>query len=105
MQAQTISVAGTAPTFSTPSASDTVPIRACLVVKNASAGSITVTLVTADNLETGDAYPDKAYTVAAGAECWIPTNLSAYRPASGSGLVPVTFSSVTSVTAAAIAQF
>ena len=105
MQAQTINLSGTAPTFAAPSLSDTVPLGSCLVVKNASAGSITVTIATTGTLETGDDYPDKAYTVPAGQERWIPVNLPSYRPANGSSAAAVTFSSVTSVTAAAIAQF
>ena len=105
MQAQTINLSGTAPTFAAPSLSDTVPLGSCLVVKNASAGSITVTIATTGTLDTGDDFPDKAYTVAAGAEKWIPTNVPSYRPANGASVASVTFSSVTSVTAAAIAQF
>ena len=93
-------LAGTAPTFAAPSASDTAPVGSVLVVKNASGASINVTLVTPPVLETGDAYPDKVYAVAAGAEKWIPV-LGVY-------LDPVTrvaavqFSATASVTAAAI---
>ena len=90
---------GTAPTYAAPAASETVEIGMILIVKNASASSITVTMVTPDLLPTGDAYPDKAYTVAAGAERWIPV-LSDYRQAGGTA--SVTFSATASVTVAAI---
>jgi hypothetical protein len=94
-------LAGTPPTFSAPSASDTVQVGSTLIVKNGSGASITVTMVTPGNLPTGDAYPDRAYTVTAGAELWIPV-LSEYR--NSAGVAAVTFSAVTSVTAASISQ-
>lgn len=95
-------LAGTPPTFTAPVASDTVQIGSTLIVKNASAGAITVTMVTPGNLPTGDAYPDKAYTVAAtNGEAWIPV-LSEYR--NTAGVAAVTFSAVASVTAASITQ-
>lgn len=92
---------GTPPTFAAPATSDTVQVGSTLIVKNASGASITVTLVTPGNLPTGDAYPDRAYTVTAGAEAWIPV-LSEYR--NTAGVAAVTFSAVTSVTAASITQ-
>jgi hypothetical protein len=92
-------IAGTPPTFAAPSASDTVQVGTILVVKNGSGAGITVTMTTPGTLGTGDAYPDKAYTVGAGAEAWIPV-LPDYR--NSAGVAAVTFSSVTSVTAAAI---
>lgn len=92
-------IAGTPPTYAAPAASDTVQIGSTLIVKNGSAAPITVTLVTPGNLTTGDAYPDKAYTVAAGGEAWIPV-LKDYRNAAG--VAAVTFSATASVTAAAI---
>ena len=90
---------GTGPGYTTPAASETAEIGTILVVKNGSASSINVTCVTPDLLPTGDAYPDKVYAVAAGAERWIPV-LSDYRQASG--LANITFSATTSVTVAAI---
>lgn len=90
---------GTAPTFAAPAASETVEIGMLLIVKNGSASSVTVTCITPDLLPTGDAYPDKVYAVAAGAERWIPV-LSDYRQAGG--LANVTFSATASVTVAAI---
>lgn len=105
MLAQKVVVAGTAPTFSAPTLSDTVPMGSLLVVKNGSASSITVTIATVGNLPTGDDYPDKVYTVAASGERWILVKEEAYRKADGSGNAGVTFSAITSVTAAAIAPF
>jgi hypothetical protein len=92
-------LAGTPPTFAAPLASDTVQVGSTLIVKNGSGASITVTMVTPGNLPTGDAYPDRAYTVTAGAEAWIPI-LSEYR--NSAGVAAVTFSAVTSVTVASI---
>lgn len=92
-------LAGTAPVFAAPSASDTVQVGSILIVKNGSGAPITVTLVTPGNLGTGDTYPDKAYTVGAGAESWIPV-LKDYKNAAG--VAAVTFSSVASVTATSI---
>ena len=105
MLAQKIVIAGTAPTFAAPTLTDTAPMGSLLVVKNGSGASITVTIATVGTLPTGDDYPDKAYTVAAGAERWIPVKEEAYRKADGSGNAGLTFSSVTSVTAAVIAPF
>lgn len=94
-------LAGTPPTFTAPVTSDTAQVGSTLIVKNASAGAITVTMVTPGNLPTGDAYPDKAYTVGVGAEAWIPV-LSEYR--NTAGVAAVTFSAVASVTAASISN-
>lgn len=93
-------LAGTAPTFAAPALSDTAPVGTVLIVKNASAGAVTVTLVTPGNLPTGDAYPDKAYTVAAGTEAWLPVRSEYRDPVTN--VAVVTFSAVTSVTAAAV---
>lgn len=94
-------LAGTPPTYAVPSASDTVQVGSTLIVKNASGASITVTMVTPGNLPTGDAYPDKAYTVAAAGEAWIPV-LPEYR--NTAGVAAVTFSATTSVTATSISH-
>lgn len=73
---QVIDTDGTAPTFVAASASDTADIgsgrNTFAVYKNDSAGSVTVTVTPDAELDSGDAYPDKVYTVAAGAEAWIP---------------------------------
>lgn len=101
MQAQKTSVSGAAPTFAEPALDDTAPLGSTLIVRNDSAGSVTVTLTTHGQLPTGDDFPDKVYTVAAAGEAWIPVTLSTYRPADG-GDPPVAFSAVTSVTAACV---
>jgi hypothetical protein len=93
-------IAGTAPTFAAPAASETVPVGTLLVVKNASAASVNVTLVTPGTLATGDAYPDKVYAVPAGQELWIPVLGEYMDPVSR--VASVTFSATASVTAAAI---
>jgi hypothetical protein len=92
-------IAGTPPTYATPSASDTVQVGSTLVVRNGSGAGITVTMVTPGTLPTGDAYPDKAYTVAAAGEAWIPV-LPEYR--NTAGVAAVTFSATASVTATSI---
>lgn len=92
-------IAGTAPTYVTPASSETVQVGSTLIVKNGAGAGITVTLVTPGNLSTGDAYPDKAYTVGAGAEAWIPV-LPDYR--NTAGVAAVTFSATTSVTVTSI---
>ena len=100
INAQSVPVdAGTPPTFAAPLATDTVPVGCVLIVKNASASSVTVTLATPGKLPTGDDYPDKAVSVPASSERWIPV-YQLYM--NGNGVCDVTFSSVTSVTAAAI---
>lgn len=102
MQAQNV-VNGSAPVFAAPTASDTVPIGSVLIVKNGSASAVTVTVVTPGNLATGDAFPDKTFSVAASGEAWIRVNLAAYRDTTDSAVARVTFSAVASVTAAAVA--
>lgn len=92
-------LAGTAPTYAAPLASDTADIGSTLIVRNGSAASITVTLVTPGDLTTGDDFPDKVYTVAAAGEAWIPV-LKDYRGPNGKAAV--TFSATASVTAAVI---
>jgi hypothetical protein len=94
-----VTVAGTTQTLAAASAGgDTAHVGdgLFLVVKNGDATSKTVTLVTPATLETGDAYPDKAYTVAAGATALIPL-LDVYRN-KATGLASITYSAVTSVT-------
>ena len=98
--AQSVPVdAGTPPTYAAPLATDTVPVGSVLIVKNGGASAVTVTLATPGKLPTGDDYPDKVVSVPAGAERWIPV-YQLYTNANG--VCDVTFSTVTSVTAAAI---
>lgn len=101
MQAISVpTLTSTPPTYATPTLSDTAPVGTVLIVKNGSASSITVTLTSPKTLETGDAYPSKVVTVAAGGEAWIPV-LRVYASAS-TQLATITYSSVTTVTAAVI---
>ncbi|MGO4583642.1 hypothetical protein AB4Z38_07105 [Arthrobacter sp. 2RAF6] len=101
MQATSVpTLAGTAPTYATPTTSDTAPVGTVLIVKNGSGSPITVTLASPKTLETGDAYPSKVITVAAGGEAWIPV-LKVYAAVS-TQLATITYSSVTTVTAAVI---
>lgn len=71
-----------------------------LVVKNTDATSKTVTLATPGNLATGDAYPEKAYTVVNGTEKWVPL-LPLYRDKTD-GLAHITYSNITGVTVAVV---
>jgi hypothetical protein len=90
---------GTPPTFAVPSASDTAEIGTILIVKNGSASSINVTLVTPGTLPTGDAYPDKVIAVPAGGERWIPVLPDYQNPG---GIATVNFSATSGISAAAI---
>jgi hypothetical protein len=94
-------LSGAMPAFATPALSDTAEVGAVLIVKNGSASPITVTMVTPATLPTGDPYPDKAYTVAASGEAWIPV-LPEYAKVGDRRHADVTFSSVTTVTAAVV---
>lgn len=75
---QTIVDAGTAPTFSAATASDTAPIGDNLfaVYRNVDSAVKTITVVGKLVLENGVTAPDKAYSMAAGnvtmQELWIP---------------------------------
>lgn len=96
-------VAGGKPTFAAAAGGDTARCGAgyVLVVRNANAASRTVTITVPGNLETGDAYPDKTYTVAAlTGEEWIPL-LAVYRDSSDQ-LAHIAYSSTTDVTRALI---
>jgi hypothetical protein len=101
---QVLAVAtGTAPTFAAAAAGDTAEVDPAntLIVKNGSGAGITVTLVTPGNLATGDAYPDKAYTVAAAGEAWIPL-VDAFRDNTINGQATINYSATASVTRAVV---
>lgn len=101
MQATSVpTLTATAPAYTAPSLSDTAAVGTVLIVKNGSGASITVTLASPKTLETGDAYPAKVFTVGAGGEAWIPV-LKVYANPS-TQLAAITYSSVTSVTAAVV---
>lgn len=97
-----VTVTGGAPTFQAAASGDTAAVGTdyVLVVKNGDASSHTVTIATPGNLATGDAYPDKAYTVAAGGEQWVPL-LSLYADPSD-GLAHISYDATTSVTVAVV---
>lgn len=103
---QTVQLDGTAPTYAAAAAADTAKTGSglTLIVKNASGAPITVTLVTPGNLGTGDAIPDKVYTVAATTgERWIPL-LDLYADPT-TGTAAVNYSATTSVTRAVVRSF
>lgn len=102
-----VSISGSAPTFAAAASGDTADTRSgeVLEVRNGDDEAITVTLVVPGNLVTGDAYPDKVYTVpaAVGAvlgERRIPL-LREYADPSD-GLAHITWSATTSVTRAVV---
>jgi len=99
---QSITVAGTAPTFAAAAAGDTARVgeHMALVVKNGAGASITATITVPGNLPTGDAYPDKAYTVPAGGEQWIPL-LDQYADPT-TGQAAIAYSSTTTITRAVV---
>lgn len=93
-------LAGTTITYAAASAGgDTMGRTAggSLRVKNASAGAVTITVVTPGNTQYGQSDPDIPVVVAAGAEVAIgpfPDSLAV------DGVISVTYSAVTSVTVA-----
>ena len=94
---------GTAPTFAAAAAGDTAAVdpTSFLVVKNGSGASITLTIVTPGTLPSGDAYPDKTYTVAAAGERWVPL-IADFADPTLSGQATVNYSATASVTRAVI---
>lgn len=94
---------GAAPAFAAAAAGDTAEVDPTntLIVKNGSGASVTVTIATPGNLITGDAYPDKAYAVAAGAERWIPL-ASVFADPAINGQAGVSYSATPSVTRAVV---
>lgn len=101
---QVLNVAtGAAPAFAAAAAGDTAEVDPTntLVVKNGSGAGITVTVATPGNLITGDAFPDKAYVIAAGAEAWIPL-ASVFADPAINGQAAVGYSATGSVTRAVV---
>jgi hypothetical protein len=96
-----ITTQGTAPTFAAAAADDTASTgpRVFLVVRNDDASSKTVTIAGQGTLESGAAYPDRSYTVAAGAEAWVPL-LAVYR--NEDSVAEISYSATTSVTRAVV---
>lgn len=100
---QTVTSAGTAPTFAAAAAGDTCRVGAhlTLIVKNAAGSSMTVTLTPQGTLPTGAAYPTKVYTVnATNGEVWIPL-LDVYADPT-TNQAAIAYSSTTSVTRAVV---
>lgn len=101
---QVIGQAGTAITFSNATASGgdqcATGDGVKLLINNASASSVTATLVTPGTVDGDLAIADRTFTVAAGAIGAIPMTDRYRDPATG--LATVTYSAVTSVTVAVI---
>ncbi|WP_119728339.1 hypothetical protein [Thermomonospora amylolytica] len=98
----TIDTDGTAPAFAAAAAGDTAETgnRVFLIVRNAHASEArTVTIAGQGDLETGDPYPDKAYSVAAQGERWIPL-LPIYR--NENGQAELSYSSTADLTRAVV---
>jgi hypothetical protein len=95
-------VAGTPPTMAAAANGDVAPVGSgyVLIVHNGDGTSKTVTMAVPGDLETGVAYPDKAYTVAAGADAWIPLIRKYADPTDGKA--HITYSALTSVTRAVV---
>jgi hypothetical protein len=106
---QNIVAAGTAPTLGAAAASDTAEVgngtNTFARYKNTSATVTTVTVVVPGTLITGDAFPDKAYSLADGSvtptEVWIPLRKE-YDAADGTGRCEITTSNQTGITVAVV---
>lgn len=102
---QTLSVAGTAPTFAAAASGDTCRVGAhlTLIVKNTAGSSMTVTITPPVTLPTGAAWPAKVYTVGATTgEQWIPLLDVFADPTTQQA--SITYSSTTNVTRAVVAS-
>ena len=96
-------VSGTAPTFAAAASGDTAKCGSgyWLIAKNTDVASRTITVTVPGNLATGDAYPDKVYTLAANTgEQWIPL-LREYADATD-GEAHLTYSATAGVTRAVV---
>lgn len=103
-QYQAITGVGTVPTFSTPTASDTIvpDDRGFLVLKNTNAATRTVTIAAPPSVDIAPStMPDWTWTLAATTgELWIPM-LAIY--ADSTGIITVTITpAITNVTSAAV---
>lgn len=100
----TPSTVGTAPTFAAAAAGDTARPgkHAMLIVKNTNAATRDITIKYPGTLLSGDAIPDKVYTIAATTgELWIPL-LEVYADPATSGQVVITYTATTNVTRAVV---
>lgn len=101
---QNISTTGIVPTYQAAAAGGDAMIAdstSFLHAKNASGGSITVTLVTPATVDTTLAVGDRAIVIAAGTDQMIAVPDILYRDPT-TGLAAITYSGVTSLTVAAI---
>lgn len=103
---QNIVAAGTAPTFGAASTSDTAEVgngvNTFAVYKNTDASTEDITVVIPGTLVSGDAFPDKVYTIAANTgELWIPLRKE-YDAADGTGRCTITMTSATGITVAIV---
>lgn len=102
---------GAPPSLTAAAASDTARCdeHLFLLVRNTSASSVNVTIVTPGTLGTGDAYPDKVIAVGAGTgagnvvptEVWIPLIRDYADPATGTAAV--NYSATTNITRVVVA--
>ncbi|MFE2021302.1 hypothetical protein ACFW9O_24970 [Streptomyces sp. NPDC059499] len=102
LAAQSVALAGSVPTYAAAAGGgDTAPVGSNLLlhVINGGGSSVTVTLVT-PGTSGGLAIADAAVAVAAGASAFVPLR-SVYRN-SVTGRAAITYSGVTSVTAAVL---
>lgn len=112
---QPIVLAGLVPTMTAPAGTgstsgDIVDVgRNMLVVKNADASSMTVTVETPETIDGDLDIEDRTVTVAAGATAYIPLTSTHYRQTAASATSPtdvgrayVDYSSVTSLTRAVV---
>lgn len=102
---QTISVGGLSPVYSAADAGGDKlkPGRTTFLhVVNGDASPITVTIATPGTTKYGLAIEDRAVTVGASDEQMIPIDPEQYGDPADSGLASVSYSSVTSVTVAAL---
>lgn len=74
----------------------------CLMVRNGSGASITVTVAVPGNTKYGQAEPDVAVSVPAGADRFIGPFGEDLGDRATDGLVAITYSAVTTVTVAAL---
>lgn len=99
----TVTTAGGKPTFAAAAAGDTAKVGAgyTLIVRNTNASTRTVTIAYPGTLPSGDAIPDKVYTVGATTgEEWIPLLAEYADPTTGQAAI--TYSATTDVTRAVV---
>lgn len=106
LSVQALVNAGTAPTFSAPTVSDTAPYgtgtNTFAVYKNTDTASHTVTIAVPGTNSYGRANPSATYVVAATTgQAWIPLRRD-YDDGSGAGTATLTLDAITGMTAAVV---